>query len=152
MPGRAVTTNAGNIALKFRRRADGLKTEVEKELRATMKDAKKIAIGYSSARAYNPKRDKTHPYGRTNPHPPLPPFLANIQSGTLRGSWKTRVQRTPFGWRGTLYNTAPHARNFGGQPTRRMIGRPLFPEIQKAMGPKRRRRMRMAVRRSLGKR
>lgn len=152
MPGTVVKTDLGKVALRFRKRAQAVGPEIERAMRETVKSAKEAAVGFSSARAYNPKRDKTHPYSRRRPHPPLPPFIINAQSGQLRRSWRTRVQRTSRGVTGTLYNTAPHAGAFSGQPTRTMIARPILQEVRKVVGPKRRRLERDAVRRALSKR
>lgn len=152
MPGKVITTNAGNLALRFRRRREALPGEVDRALRDTLTSAKAAAIGFSSAKAYRPKRDKTHPYARRAPHPPLPPFLVNVQSGRFRSSWKTRLSKSGKGYRATLYNTAPYSGSFNGEPTRTMIARPILAHVIETIGPQRRKRMQSAVRRAMSKR
>jgi hypothetical protein len=152
MRGKVLTTNAGSLALRFRRRASAIRNELEIAERLNLAEAKRAAVGYSSARAYNPRRTKLRPYSIRKPLPPLPPFLANKQSGRFNQSWKTTVRRTSRGITATLYNVAPYSGVFDGKPHGYMIARPILQEVNKVILGDRRRRMRNAVRKGLSKR
>ena len=124
------TTNAGNLANRKRILAG----QTEERFRVVAKahaermkaEAEVLSAGSLTTAAL---RRLGNPYARRLPinSAPLPDYVINMQSGELRASWMTRVQKTRMGWTVTLYNTSDHAKFLMG--TRNMRFRPIFKEI-----------------------
>lgn len=149
MPGKTLTTNAGSVAKRMLHRAQSIRGGLEKANRETLEEARKTAVGFSQGRSYDPRRDKSRPYSLRRPHPRLPAFIVNKQTGEFERSWKTDHSGSGFLFRGRLYNDSRQAAFFAGQPTRWMIGRPILQEVNKVILGKRRSRMRQTVREGL---
>jgi hypothetical protein len=144
--------NPSQAAREIRRRGVALKRALRRAETASLAEAKAFAVTLSSG-PYRPKtlRQMGRPYAKRAPHPPLPPFFINVNSGLLRRSWRSRTGS----WNGgsltsTLYNVAPEATYFdenaypGG--TRAMIARPIQDYIRRKQRPLRLRRLEEAVR------
>jgi hypothetical protein len=59
------------------------------------------------------------------------PARINVQSGDFLHSWKWRMQRTPNGVTGTLWNTSDRTKYLTGSGTTLMMGRPVMRAIMK---------------------
>lgn len=147
-----LTTNAAQVAVRMAKRAQSVRGGLKEANRQTVEEAKAVAVRLSSARAHNPKRDRTGPYSRRHPHHRLPAFMVNRQSGEFARSWKVRYQGGRLLLRGVLYNDSGHAGFFDGNPTRWMVARPILAQVNRSILGQHRRRTRDAVRRGLGKR
>jgi hypothetical protein len=151
MAGKVFTTNAGHIALRFRKRAEAIPKALEDAERETLKRAKKLAEEHSSGTAYKMGRDKPAPYSRRENRPPGDPAIANVQRGRLRRGWRTKTTRTGKGITGTLYNVDRAGRFFTGKATRTMIARPLLQSVNKQIAREKRKLERQAVNKALRK-
>lgn len=151
MPGETVKTNAGNLAARMQKRAKAISDEAMKAERQNLEAAKGYAELLSSG-GFHRTKSGDPPYSRQNPHPPAPPAIVNVQTGLLRRSWQTRLQQAAGKISGSLFNTAPYAGFFNGQPTARMIGRPILQETAKWLRGKRLQRMRGAVTKAMRQR
>lgn len=143
------TGDARYLATVNKRRALLLVKRAEEAERANVEAMRKLAVENSSGTAYNPSLDRSRPYARRAPHPPLPPWIANVQTGLLRAGWRTETTRQGADIRADLFNVAPESRFFGGEPTRTMIARPLLQNVVERSRKPAFQRMTDAVRRAL---
>jgi hypothetical protein len=127
-----MTGDASQLAAVYRLRAARMGALSEAAARQNVEALKLKAVELSSANAYRPANDKTRPYSRKSPHPPLPPQFVNVQSGQFRAGWQTRTYRQGGDLMGELSNQSPHARFFGGEATKAMIGRPILNAVHQA--------------------
>lgn len=127
-------TNGNRLSAKYRVLARSIKADTVSQTRREMARVKDLAVLYSSGTAYKIGRDKGYPYSRSNPHPPAPPYIINVQSGKFRKSWFVRESLSATGaitWR--LYNTRAYSGYMTG--TSRMIERPILKKVFEDFDP-----------------
>jgi hypothetical protein len=129
--GQCLTTNAGNLAARMRRRSKKYVAAIREATRENAHVLMKQAQNFSRARYYSLKQlaQMGHPYAAAHPAPPKPAHLINRQSGVLHGAWKVSYRPNRDGATATVYNVAPHSRYMMG--TRLMIPRPILDEALK---------------------
>ena len=129
--GQTLTTNAGNLAARMRRRSGKYVAEIRQATRENAETVKRQAQNFSRARYYSLKQlaQMGHPYAVAHPSPPKPAHIINRQSDALNGAWKTAYRLNSDGATATVYNIAPHSKYMMG--TKTMIPRPILDEALK---------------------
>ena len=130
--GQTLTTNAGNLAARMRRRSGKYVAEIRKATRENAETLKRQAQNFSRARYKSLKElaQMGYPYSAKNPGTlPKPAHIINRQSGALNGAWKTAYRPNSDGATATVYNIAPHSKYM--MSTENMIPRPILDEALK---------------------
>lgn len=105
-------------------------------------EALRIARRLSSGRfSTKPLAAMGHPYARAHPHPPLPPYIINRQSGAFYAGWMKVGNK--------LVNVAPHSRYLLRGGTRYMIDRPILERIQAEVNQRQSSLVRQKIREAL---
>jgi hypothetical protein len=133
-------TRAGRLAARSWFQLDKMTQEaIHSFLKEEARIIREKAVDQSSFTAY-PRYVVPGPYGLGDaggkgdkPRPPMPtkPWEANVHDHGLQKGWRTRVNVSADGGNVLVYNIAPYAGFFTGEPTSRMVGRPV---LQAALG------------------
>jgi len=121
------------LTLRSRQRIGRLTRNIFRAERANADAYKRRAIQLSSGRyttAWLRQQARLRGFGLysvASPAPPDSPFIINVQSGSLRNHWQTRLVTTPDGTSITLFNTDPTAKFLTGTPT--TILRPILQAV-----------------------
>jgi len=129
--GQCLTTNAGNLAAKMRRRSSKYVAEIRQATRDNAETLKRQVVMFSRARYYSTKQlaQMGHPYAAAHPMPPKPAHLVNRQSGVFAGAWNVSYRPNRDGATATVYNVAAHSKYMMG--TKTMVPRPILDEALK---------------------
>ena len=131
--GQTLTTNAGNLAARMRRRSGKYVAEIRQATRENAETVKRQAQNFSRARYYSLKQlaQMGHPYAVAHPSPPKPAYIVNRQSAAFHGAWRTAYRPNSDGATATVYNIAPHSKYMTGGKRSTMIPRPILDEALK---------------------